>query len=163
MFLGERKKNALPTFFAFTKTTFVLYLQWGRGGGRLRKLPHTAHFDYLFVYPIRVVSWVLSFFLPVFCYFNNRSHNLFRVFSSNVKFGCRARKSRYLKRVNSFADNVGVVGLLAQIYWIESDSLLKYVYCIELDFLHKYTALSWTPCTNIMHWVRLLAQIYCIE
>ena len=131
--LGKEKKNALPTFFAFTKTTFVLYLQWGRGGEAKKIAAHCA-FDYLFVYPIRVVSWVLSFFLPVFCYFNNRSHNLFRVFSSNVKFGCRARKSRYLKRVNSFADNVGVVGRLAQIYCIESDSLLKYVFCIESDF-----------------------------
>ena len=148
---GGKKKKRPPNFLCFYKDDICALSPMGEGGGRLRKLPHTAHFDYLFVYPIRVVSWVLSFFLPVFCYFNNRSHNLFRVFSSNVKFGCGAQKSCYLKRVNSFADNVGVVGLLAQIYCIESDSLLKYVYCIELDFLHKYTALSWTPCTNIMH------------
>ena len=117
MFFGERKKKRPPNFLCFYKDDICALSPMGEGGGRLRKLPHTAHFDYLFVYPIRVVSWVLSFFLPVFCYFNNRSHNLFRVFSSNVKFGCGARKSCYLKRVNSFADNVGVVGLLEQIQW----------------------------------------------
>ena len=140
MFFGERKKKRPPNFLCFYKDDICALSPMGEGGGRLRKLPHTAHFDYLFVYPIRVVSWVLSFFLPVFCYFNNRSHNLFRVFSSNVKFGCGARKSHYLRRVNSFTDNVEL-----------SHSLHKYTALSRTPYSNMYSALSRTSCTNILH------------
>ena len=73
----------------------------------------------------------------------------------------------FLPKLNS---DVGLENLVILKGWTLSQIMLE-----SSDSLHKYTALSRTPCsnmysalsrtssTNILHWVGLLAQIYCIE
>ena len=148
--LWGKKKKTPSQLSLLLQRRHLCFISNGGGGGEAKKIAAHCTF-WLFICVPYTSCFLGSFFLSSFLFFATS------ITEATIYSGF------FLPMLNS---DVGLENLvilkgwtLSQIMLESSDSLHKYTALSRTPCSNMYTALSWTSCTNILHWVGLLAQI----